>query len=273
MPFAMLAAAAALLAPAAADPAEIEASARNRAIAFAEALESGSALPRASPKILLRTYGRPRYHWADATAAQLRGALAGCRRGEAWVYVYGPRTQVVSQRYHCPSDPQSVRWPVLEQEIEDGLIDRAWVSTGPRQLERDKIRNSRPRLAEDSSFPADRAAALALISALQAGRTPLPHARAGLELRYDDNIGNKPTVTAAAAVLRRALAGCRPGPLEAEPRRWLGSRLAMVAFSCPPTHKPHPEMVIMLELLDGRVQSLQLEAGPPPPPIVIRPAP
>lgn len=271
MPVTLLASAAALLAAPAAS-ADLDEPTLERGIAFARALEAGSALPGASPKILLRTYWRPSYKWRDSSAVELRGALAGCRRGEAWTYVYGPRTQLISMRYHCPSDPQSVRWPVLEQEIEDGQISRAWVATGPRQLERAKIRNDFPKPAPDSSFPSDRAAALGLLSALQAGRTPLPKARSRLELKYVDQVGHKGTATVAPAILRQALAGCRPGPFEAEPRRWLGSRLAMVAFSCPPTHKPHPEMTVMLELLDGRVQSLELEAGPPPPPIVALPA-
>ena len=133
--FAMLAAAAAqLAAPAAAS----EALARDRAIAFAGALESGAALPDASPKLVLESYLRPRYSRTRSDAAELRGALAGCRRGEACVHVYGRRSQYVALRYHCPSDRQSERWPVLEQDVDDGQITRAWVATGPRQLERDQ---------------------------------------------------------------------------------------------------------------------------------------
>jgi hypothetical protein len=246
--------------------------ARERAIAFAVALQSGAALPSASPKIIFQAYWRPRYDRTDSDAAQLRAALAGCRRGESWVYVYGPRSQYVAIRYHCPSDPQSERWPVLEQDVEDGQITKARVATGPRQLERDKIRDGSRRTVADSSLPADRAAALALIFAIQAGRTSLPHARPSLQLVYRDHLG-RPDGPVSTLVLRRLLAGCTPGAFEAEPRRWLGSRLAMIPFSCPGTHKPHPEMAILLELLDGRVQSFRLEAGRPPPPITASPAP
>ena len=270
MVFVVLAAAAAqLAAPAAADP---EALARARAIAFADALQSGAGLPDASPKIVFQAYWRPRYSRTDSDAGQLRAALAGCRRGDSWVWVYGPRSQYVAVRYHCPSDPQSERWPVLEQEVENGQIAKAWVATGPRQLERDKIRDSIGRTVADGSFAADRAAAVALISAIRAGRAALPHARPSLKLVYSDSDGAVPDGPVAAAIVRRLLTGCVPGAYEAEPRRWLGSRLAMVTFSCPTTHKPHPEMAILLDLLDGRVQSFRLEAGPPPPPIVALPA-
>lgn len=268
----LLATLAAVAAQLAAPPAASEGLARGRAIAFADALESGAALPGASPKLVLRSYFRPRYSWTNSDPAELRAALAGCRRGEAWVYIYGPRAQLVALRYHCPSDPQSVRWPVLEQEIENGQITRAWVATGPRELERGKIRQSRPDAARDSSFADDRAAALGAISALQAGKTILTHARPGLKPSYRDHIASKWSESASAAILRGLLAGCRAGPYEAEPSRWLGSRLAIVPFACPADRKPHPEMAILLELLDGRVQSLRLEAGPPPTPAVIRPA-
>ena len=271
MTFVLFAAAAAQLA--APDTAAIEASARERASAFAAALESGSALPNASPKLVLETYFRPRYSRTKSDEAELRRALAGCRRGEVWAYVYGLRTQVVSMRYHCPSDGQPSRWPVLEQEIENGKIDRVWVATGPRQLERDRVAPRGRPPAPDASLPADRAAVVASIAALQAGRPRLLHARPGLELRYVDYVGRRPTATVDAAFLRRMLAGCSVGTMTVEPRRWLGSRLAMVAFSCPASHKPHPQMVIMLELLDGRVNSLQIEAGPPPPPMYAVPAP
>lgn len=271
MAFALLAAAAAQLA--APDNAALEASARERAIAFAAALETGAALPNASPRIDIDTYFRPRYGRADSDAAGLRRALAGCRRGEIWSYVYGMRTQLVSIRYHCPSDSRPSRWPVLEQEIENGQIARAWLSTGPRPLERDRVAPRRRPPAPDSTFAADRAAVVATVAALQAGRARLPHARPGLELRHVDFVGRKPTATVDAAFLRRTLAGCRIGTVTVEPRLWLGSRLAMVAFSCPTAHKPHPEMVIMLELLDGRVNALELEAGPPPPPMYAVPAP
>lgn len=263
---------AALAAQLAAPPTAPESLARGRAIAFAEALESGAALPDASPRLVLRSYFRPRYDWKDSNPAELRAALAGCRRGEAWAYIYGPRMQLVALRYHCPSDPQSVRWPVLEQEIDDGQITRAWVATGPRELERAKVRDSRPQSPRDSTFAADRAAALAAVSALQAGRTILPNARPGLNISYRDHIASKWSPTASAPMLGGLLAGCRAGPYESEPRRWLGSRLAIVTFACPADRKPHPEMAILLELLDGRVQSLRLEAGPPPAPAVIRPA-
>jgi hypothetical protein len=265
MTFAFLAAAAAQLA--APDDAALHASARERATAFAAALESGAALPHASPKIVLQTYFRPRYDRTDSDAAELRRGLTGCRRGEIWSYVYGLRTQLVSIRYHCASDSQPSRWPVLEQEIENGRIARAWLSTGPRQLERDRVAPRGRPPAPDSTLAADRAAVLATVAALQAGRPRLPHARPGLQLRHVDFIGRKPTTTVDAAFPRRVLAGCSVGTVTVEPRRWLGSRLAMVAFSCPATHKPHPEMVVMLELLDGRVNSLELEAGPPPPPM------
>jgi hypothetical protein len=272
MPFATLAGLAALLvAPTAPSRDALEDLARERASAFAEALEAGAALPHASPKIVFETYLRPRYSWTRSDPAELRGALAGCRRGEAFVHVYEPRSQYVALRYLCPPDREPNRWPVLEQDIDNGQITKAWVATGPRPLERAKINES--RAAQDSSFAADRAAALALISALLAGGTRLPRARPGLELHYRDHVANTRTVPAAAAVLSRSLAGCRPGDYDAEPRRWLGSRLAIVPFSCPATHRPHPEMAIMLELLDGRVQSLRLEAGPPPPPIIVSPAP
>ena len=254
----------------AAPPAAPEDVARARAIAFAEALEAGAALPGASPKLVLRAYFRPRYSWTESNPAELRAALAGCRRGEAWVYIYGPRMQLVALRYHCSSDPQSVRWPVLEQEIENGQITRAWVASGPRELERAKIRES--RAARDETFPADRAAALAATSALQAGKTILPHARPGLRPSYRDHVASKWSESVPAAFLRGLLAGCRPGEFEAEPSRWLGSRLAIVPFACPADRKPHSEMAILLELLDGRVQSLRLEAGPPPQPAVVRPA-
>lgn len=266
MAFAFLAAAAAQLAAPAAAP---EALARDRAIVFAEALQSGAALPNASPKILFQAYSRPRYDRTDSDAGQLRAALAGCRRGDSWVHVYGPREQYVALRYHCPSDPQSERWPVLEQDFENGQITKAWVATGPRELERDRIANAIRRSVADPALPADRAAAVAFISALRGGRASLPHARPGLQLHYTDHVGNSHFGPAAAADLRRLLAGCSPGAFEAEPRRWLGSRLAMVQFSCPKGHKPHPEMAILLELLDGRVQSLRLEAGPPPRPMVL----
>lgn len=270
MPFAILAAAAAqLVAPPAA---ALEDLARDRASALAGALESGAALPHASPKIVFETYSRPRYSREKSDPAQLRRALAGCRRGDSWVHVYGPRSQYVALRYHCPSDPQSERWPVLEQDVDDGQITKAWIATGPRQLDRDKIADGIRRTVADSSLPADRAAAVALISALQAGRTRLPHARPALQLHYRDHVGNKPSGPAAAADLRRLLTGCSPGAFEAEPRRWLGSRLAIVPFTCPKTHKPHAEMAVLLELLDGRVQSFRLEAGPPPPPAIAPPA-
>jgi hypothetical protein len=271
MPFALFAAAAAqLAAPAAAASPAPEALARDRASAFAEALESGAVLPHASPQIELEAYFRPRYSRTKSDAAELRRALAGCRRGEAFVYVYGQRSQYVALRYLCPPDRQPDRWPVLEQEVENGQITRAWVATGPRQLERAKIKESGPDATRDSSFDADRAVALAFVRALQAGATRLPRARSGIELHYRDRTGDK---RSGAAVLRQALAGCRPGTFEAEPRRWLGSRLAMIPFSCPATHKPDPEMAILMELLDGRVQSLRLDAGPPPPPITASPAP
>ncbi|HEU0097993.1 MAG TPA: hypothetical protein VFQ67_04385 [Allosphingosinicella sp.] len=268
MPFAILAAAALHLA--APDGGAPEALARERAIAFADALQSGAALPDASPKIVFEAYWRPRYKRTASDPARLRATLAGCRRGDSWVYVYGPSEQYVAIRYHCPSDPQSERWPVLEQEIEKGQIAKAWVATGPRQLDRERIRAGRS-LDQDGSFAADRAAALALISAIQAGRASLPHARPSIPLVYSDHLNN-PEGPVTAAVLRRLLAGCTPGTYEAESRRWLGSRLAMVPFTCPQTHKPHPEMAILVDLLDGRVQSFRLEAGPPPPPIMAVPA-
>ena len=270
MPFALFAAAAALLAAPAPVP---EALARERAIAFADALQSGAALPDASPKILFQAYSRPQYSRTGSDAGQLRAALAGCRRGESWVHVYGPREQYVTLRYHCPSDPQSERWPVLEQDINDGQITKAWIATGPRQLERARIADSIRRTVADSTLDSDRAAAIAFIAALQAGKASLPHARPGLQLHYTDHVGSRRSGPAAAAGLRRLLTGCKRSAFEAEPSRWLGSRLAMVRFDCPATHKPHPEMAILLELLDGRVQSFQLEAGPPPPPILIRQAP
>jgi len=267
---AFLAAAAQLTAPAAAAPPAPEALARERTSAFADALQSGAPLPDASPQIRMETYFRPRYSRTESGPEALRAALAGCRPGEVFVHAYGPRSHYVAVRYYCPSDPQSVRWPVLEQEVYEGRITMALVATGPRQLERSKIKE-RPGVAADPTLAADRAAALALISAIQAGRTSLPHARPGLQLHYRDYVGRTP-FRPVAALLRRSLAGCTVGTFDSERRRWLGSRLAIVSFSCPGTHKPHPEMAILLELLDGRVQSFELEAGPPPPPMIARPA-
>lgn len=250
-----------------------EALARQRGLAVADALQAGAELPRLSPRISFSTYFRPEYRREPSDAAKLRTALAGCRREDVFVHVYGVAMQYVALRYSCPAHRGPDQWPVLEMNVDNGAVSSVLLATGPRQLERSKISQPGPRFERDSSFAADRAAALGLISALQAGKPRLPKASPTLVPRFVDNGGGKPVQSPDGAVLRQALAGCRPGNFEAEPRRWLGSRLAIVPFSCPPAHKPHPEMTAVLELLDGRVNGLRLEAGLPPPPIVARPAP
>lgn len=250
-----------------------EALARQRGLAVADALQAGAELPRLSARISFSTYFRPEYRREPSDAAKLRTALAGCRREDVFVHVYGVAMQYVALRYSCPAHRGPDQWPVLEMNVDNGAVSSVLLATGPRQLERSKISQPGPRFERDSSFAADRAAALGLISALQAGKPRLPKASPTLVPRFVDNGGGKPVQSPDGAVLRQALAGCRPGNFEAEPRRWLGSRLAIVPFSCPPAHKPHPEMTAVLELLDGRVNGLRLEAGLPPPPIVARPAP